>query len=796
MSATMRRFGIRARLFLAFGSVAAMTVVACVAAWLSYARLGGSLEEMSGVHMPALELATRLAEESGSIRVLAPLLTAAMAEPEYRAARQELRRHLVAMRALLARIAASESAALGQPGLTELVDALEAKLDQLDDNARLRFQLAQQNREAMARLRWLQADFVDEAEPLVEDARFNIRLAIDALDRGGEQDAALRLREEIGKAEAVLIANANANLLLGLLSRAATLASATDLEAARHFLDETADLLQQNAVVLEAWPDMVTLRQLMAQLLELASTEHGLPALRQQELAAQQHGQALLEQTQALVYRLNIEIASRIGQVGQAAAAAAERSGQDIAFGRRLLLLLAMASLAVALAVAWAYVHRNLLRRLTELGTAARAIAAGDLRTPVPISGDDEITEMAEALLVFRDTAIQVEKANAQAIINNAVAGLLTTDEQGVIEFVNPVAEGLLAGSEGRLQERLPAVDGARVAAFFKQVLSGAIADEAAVFMLETTGRRSDGAPVPLAMGIRPFRQRRRRGFIVTITDITERREAQRLLEQKVAERTADLTRTNERLEQEIQERRRTERELREAQAELIQAAKLAALGKVATGVAHELNQPLAAIRSYAHNARLLLKAERFGEVDQNLAKISDLTARMADISNHLKRFARRPATQLRPVEFAPVVERALALFELRLRDEDVEVIRDLPPGLRVLAEEIRLEQVVVNLISNALDAMRGRSRRQLKITARVTDDDKVRIHVADSGDGIAEEQLPLIFDPFYTSKEVGAGLGLGLPISYNIVKDLGGSLSVAATGPDGTVFQLLLDHA
>src|SRR5690606_37343311 len=117
--------------------------------------------------------------------------------------------------------------------------------------------------------------------------------------------------------------------------------------------------------------------------------------------------------------------------------------------------------------------------------------------------------------------------------------------------------------------ERLPAVDGARVAAFFKQVLSGAIADEAAVFMLETTGRRSDGAPVPLAMGIRPFRQRRRRGFIVTITDITERREAQRLLEQKVAERTADLTRTNERLEQEIQERRRTERELREAQAEL-----------------------------------------------------------------------------------------------------------------------------------------------------------------------------------------------------------------------------------
>lgn len=780
---------------LAFGSVAAMTIVACVAAWLSYARLGGSLAEMSGAHMPALELATRLAEESGGIRAVAPLLASAE-EANYQTIRQELDQHLAAMRSLLAQIAASDSDALRQPGLAALVDELERNLDLLDNNAQQRFQLSQQNREAVVRLRWLQADFVDEAEPLVADARFNIRLAIEELERSGQAAPAARLGAEIGKAEAALIVNANANLLFGLLSRAATLGSLIELETTRYFLGETADLLEQNAAALQAWPDMVTLRQLSTQLLELASATHGLPGLRQREIRARQSGQKLLEHNQVLVNQLNVEIAARIGEVGQAAEAAAVRSDQAIAFGKRLLLLLAIASLGLALAVVWFYVQRNLLRRLTALGATARAIAAGDLRAPVPMSGNDEITEMAAALQVFRDTAIEVEEANAQAIINNAVAGLLTTDAHGVIKFVNPVATGLLAGAQAKLQERLPAADGAQVDAFYQQALHQQPDDATAVLMLETTGRRADGTPVPLAMGIRPFRQRQRRGFIVTLSDITERREAQRMLEQTVAERTADLTDSNRRLEREILEHQRTERELREAQAELVQAAKLAALGKVAAGVAHELNQPLAAIRSYAHNARLLLKAERIEETDGNLHKISDLTARMADISNHLKRFARRPAAQLGPVPFASVVERALALFELRLRHEAVEVVCELPVALQVQAEEIRLEQIMVNLISNALDAMQGRDCRRLEISAQLIASGQVEVRVSDSGGGISAEQLPLIFDPFYTSKDVGAGLGLGLSISYNIAKDLGGRLAVAATGATGTTFQLLLNHA
>ncbi|WP_247877760.1 sensor histidine kinase [Azospirillum thiophilum] len=294
---------------------------------------------------------------------------------------------------------------------------------------------------------------------------------------------------------------------------------------------------------------------------------------------------------------------------------------------------------------------------------------------------------------------------------------------------------------------------------------------------------------------------------------MTERLEAEHILERTVRERTTDLRTTNDRLERAIAEHQRTERELREAQAELVQAGKLAALGQLAAGVGHELNQPLAAIRSYAHNGRKLIGLGRVEEADGNLGKIADLTARMANITNHLKRFARRPDSRLGAVELGPVIQGALSLFGNRLREEAVAVelaLRDSDPDsggpLRVRAEEVRLEQVLVNLLSNALDAVAGAPVRRILIRVGVVETGQgavegeeagaVRIEVRDSGPGIAAEPVGQVFDPFFTTKPVGTGLGLGLSISYNIVRDFGGVLSVAESGPGGTAFVLTLTRA
>ncbi|WP_377811030.1 ATP-binding protein [Azospirillum sp. A29] len=823
------RFGIRVRLFLAFVAVATLSVVACALGWLSYDRLGGTLDEFAESHLPALGVAAKLAEEGGAIIATAPILAGSRTEDEMDAIRDALGRRLTTLRAL------TDAIEGGVPGLRPVVDSLGRNLSELDGTVRQRLALARRNQEAIERLRWLHADFLDEIDPLVADARFNIQSALATVESGRPSADAVRiLREENRRSEALLQISANGNLAVGLVARAATLATAELLDDNAGFLDETADRLQRDLTALAGWADGVSLRQLVGQLLDLARGADGsVPALRREELETAARGQALLAENRDIVARLNGLIARQVQAVEQDSRAAAARSAGAVAFGRSALLASAAVSLLVAVLVAWLYVNRNLISRLTRLGDAARAIAAGDLKADIPLGGGDELSDMAAALLVFRDTAIAVEEANAQAIIDNAQAGLAITDAQGVIEFVNPLAAALIApppggraregegggADAGRLADRLDAEAAARLAAFFAQVpqaqMPGGGDGPAPTLSILATGRRPDGGAVPVQVGVRPFWRRQRQRFIVTLTDMTERLEAQHVLERTVQERTTDLRATNDRLERAIAEHQRTERELREAQAELVQAGKLAALGQLAAGVGHELNQPLAAIRSYAHNGRKLIGLGRVEEAEGNLGKIADLTARMANITNHLKRFARRPDSRLGAVELAPVIQGALSLFGNRLREEAVAVELALPDAdpasgtpLRVRAEEVRLEQVLVNLLSNALDAVAGAPVRHILIRAEVIEDGEdgeksrgeeggaVRIEVRDSGSGIAADPVAQVFDPFFTTKPVGTGLGLGLSISYNIVRDFGGVLSVAESGPDGTAFVLTLTRA
>ncbi|WP_426126385.1 ATP-binding protein [Pararhizobium sp. PWRC1-1] len=228
----------------------------------------------------------------------------------------------------------------------------------------------------------------------------------------------------------------------------------------------------------------------------------------------------------------------------------------------------------------------------------------------------------------------------------------------------------------------------------------------------------------------------------------------------------------------------------RQARDELVQSAKLAALGQMAAGIGHELNQPLAAIKAHIHSAKTLIERDRSEQALVNLGKIRDLTGRMADQISHIRRFARRPQSHSHTVNLAEVVHEALSLLEHRFEEEGVKLTLTIAQGdkMEVLAEPIRLEQVAVNLISNALDAVKGLENRTVTVDVRQTGEGASLI-VGDTGKGIAAKDLHAVFDPFFTTKPAGSGLGLGLSISYNIVKDFGASISVLDTGPDGTRF-------
>ncbi len=234
----------------------------------------------------------------------------------------------------------------------------------------------------------------------------------------------------------------------------------------------------------------------------------------------------------------------------------------------------------------------------------------------------------------------------------------------------------------------------------------------------------------------------------------------------------------------------------RQTRDELVQSAKLAALGQMAAGIGHELNQPLAAIRAHIHSGSTLIARGNSQQALNNLEKIRALTARMAGQISHIRRFARRPDAQLHPVDLPAVVHEALSLFEHRFEEERVTLQLALSPDVpKVMAEPVRLEQVVVNLIANALDAVADRPERVVTVTAEASGEGASLI-VGDSGGGIGAEHRDAVFDPFFTTKPVGAGLGLGLSISYNIIKDFGGDISVLETGPGGTRFIVSLKGA
>jgi two-component system C4-dicarboxylate transport sensor histidine kinase DctB len=272
--------------------------------------------------------------------------------------------------------------------------------------------------------------------------------------------------------------------------------------------------------------------------------------------------------------------------------------------------------------------------------------------------------------------------------------------------------------------------------------------------------------------------------------------EAQNELERRVAERTADLARVNSRIEDEIAERRLTEQRLRQTQADLVQAGKLAGLGQMSAALSHELNQPLAAAKTYAETAGLLIDRGRVDEAGDNLRRISALIDRMASISRHLRNFARKPNEKLGAVSVEDVLRDTAEIVSTRLRAADAElsvtIEASLPP---VMAGGVRLQQVLVNIVTNAADAVEGLADRRIDITAE-GHGEKVLIIIRDRGPGVAAAIRERIFDPFFTTKGVGKGLGLGLSISYNIVKDFGGSLSVTDHPDGGAVFTIELDQA
>ena len=291
-------------------------------------------------------------------------------------------------------------------------------------------------------------------------------------------------------------------------------------------------------------------------------------------------------------------------------------------------------------------------------------------------------------------------------------------------------------------------------------------------------------------------------GLVVTIIiqrriQLQERMKAalsmQAELEHRVTQRTAELHKANHNILQEVEERRSAEARLRQTQTELVQAGKMAALGQMSAALSHEFNQPLTAVKSFATNVTAYLDRGEPEKVRQNVGMINDMVDRLVAISTHLRNFARRPGEQTEPISLNRALDGALAIVEPKLRATQCVVNwTPLERDVLVMGGQVRLQQVFVNLLSNAADAMQDVDEPVIEVDVEQANH-QIKVRVRDRGRGLTQTEMTQLFDPFFTTKDPGKGMGLGLSISYNIIRDFGGNLEGYNNPDGGAVFLVSL---
>lgn len=384
--------------------------------------------------------------------------------------------------------------------------------------------------------------------------------------------------------------------------------------------------------------------------------------------------------------------------------------------------------------------------------------------------------------------ALQREQAEERALnqerqrdmISTAQVGLINIDTQGIIHFINPMATQLFGVTADSMRHRAfsTLILDDDTGKLLRETLGSLGHDHfEPLTNAETLGRRGDGSLFPMMVSVRGMAHHPELGYLVTVIDISRRKR----LEQALRE-------ANESLEHKVVERTRA---LEETQAELVQAGKLAALGRMSAQVVHELNQPLTAIRTYLAIGRRQLENPQL-QAD-NYRQLESLIDRMALITGQLKTFAYKKPETLAPVPVEQSIDQVLGLFRGRFTEMNLQLCYDPPgPEVQIAGDQARFEQVLINLVKNACDAMQNEQpphRLTLLVSA---EGEEVSLRVEDNGPGIAAEHREQLFEPFFTTKEVGTGLGLGLAIVHSIVRDLGGSIKVSQGAEGGACFEVI----
>jgi methyl-accepting chemotaxis protein len=413
------RLGIRGWLFAAFGVAAGMTALASGIAVVSYSRLGETLKAIVTDNVPAMSASLQVARTSAEIAAAAPALLAATRKEETDAALATLATKQQELAHSIETVGATSGGADAAKTLADYAASMKRQLDGIAKAVERRLAATTARELAVRAIENAHHAFSDAVAPLLDDSSFDLTTAL-SIDEKQEMKQVQEtlshvVDEQLGALQGLYELRAESNLVFGLLTAAATAPAKERLPPLRDSLTGSITRIGKALAGLGASKDAPALKQKLAVLTNFAAGADDVFELRSRELDALAEGQMILRENRDLAARFGAAVQQSVTNADEASRAAAARAQTEIASGKQLLVAIAVIGMLIALAIAWLYVGRRVVRRLSALRRSMLAIAGGDLDAAIPQSGADEITEMGTALAVFRDNGRAARRADEQA---------------------------------------------------------------------------------------------------------------------------------------------------------------------------------------------------------------------------------------------------------------------------------------------------------------------------------------------------------------------------------------------